>query len=155
MRSGYFAEAIATIRTLGEAVNLMHLLMASKEEREKFLNATESARGKHFGAGEVRKKLEGLGKGIFLAQQPYQALSRSGVHPSTAWLSLTHRVSGTSTMGGEDERVATLKALYVIGTQSCSVLLCGMELLDKPADKQAALQAAAKLQGAIDRAWRF
>ena len=150
LSGGYFAEAVTIFRSLGEAANLMYLLLESEEEREKFRNASESARQKHFGAGEVRRKLEGLGKGIYLNQRPYKALSRSVVHPSTASVSLSHHVSGTSTMGGDDERVATLKCFYALATQICGVLLCGMELLDEPADKMAALQAVTELQDAIE-----
>ena len=123
LSGGYFGETVTIIRTLGETANLMYLLMESEEERERFRNASESAKGKHFGAGAVRRKLEGLGKDSLLARQPYQALSRSMVHPSTASVSLSHQVSSRSTMGGDDERVATLKGFHVIGTLICSVLL--------------------------------
>lgn len=151
LRGGYMAEAIATIRTLGEAANLMYLLGESEQERTKFRNASARSREKHFGAGVVRRKLEGLGKGMVLAQQPYQAVSRSMVHPSTVPASMTHHVLWSSTLSEDSgEREAALKALYTTGSLLCTVLLAGMRLFDRPPHDQAALQAAARLQAALD-----
>ncbi len=80
---GYHSEAGALFRPLGETVNLMALLMASRDELDAYRLGSRRQRRKNFSAEKVRGMLKQERLPIPLNEREYGAFSDFYLHPNT------------------------------------------------------------------------
>ena len=79
---GYPSEAGALFRPLGETVNLMALLMASRDELEAYRLGNKGQRREQFGASKVRGKLKRERFSVPLNARAYGRVSDFYLHPN-------------------------------------------------------------------------
>ena len=79
---GYPSEAGALFRPLGETVNLMALLMASRDELEAYRLGNKRQRRDQFGASKVRGKLKRERFPVPLSARAYGTVSDFYLHPN-------------------------------------------------------------------------
>ena len=101
LEKGFVAEALSTLRTVGEGRNLMLLLTRDENELQSYLSANEDQRDKKFRSSKVRTKLKGLGLDPFMYGQLYTRVSRRFVHFSTGSISLNSNAYNAEVLGWE------------------------------------------------------
>ena len=79
---GYPSEAGALFRSLWETVNLMALLMASRDELEAYRLGNKKQRREQFGASKVRGKLKRERYPVPLSAKAYGLVSDFYLHPN-------------------------------------------------------------------------
>lgn len=90
---GYPSEAGALFRSLGETVNLMALLAASRDELEAYRLGNRKQRRKKFSAGKVRGMLKRGGLEAPQSAGRYGMLSDFYLHPNALDHIFAHRTS--------------------------------------------------------------
>lgn len=90
---GYPSEAGALFRPLGETLNLMALLMASRDELEAYRHSNKRQRRKGFSAKNVRGKLKREHFSAPQSDRMYGALSDFYLHPNALDHIFGHRTS--------------------------------------------------------------
>ena len=90
---GYPSEASALVRPLGETVNLMALLAASRDEFEAYRLGSNRQRRKRFSANNVRGMLKREGLMVPQSARMYGALSDFYLHPNALDHVFPHRTS--------------------------------------------------------------
>ena len=90
---GYPSEAGALFRPLGETVNLMALLMASREELEAYRHGNRRQRRRRFSAKKVRGRLTRERFPIPLNERAYGLVSDFYLHPNALDHIFGHRTS--------------------------------------------------------------
>ena len=147
---GYLSEAFAITRSMGEVANLMHLFRASEDSLEMYRNASASGRNKHFSAGKVREKLDGLNVGSFMDRELYGNLSREFVHTSANWSPLSHSISEAPETRRQDELEGVLIILMGVANWVSTALSFVNRLNEQEEDKLDALVANKELLDALD-----
>ena len=147
--SGYLSEAFAITRSMGEIANLMHLFMESEDSLETYRNASVSSRNRHFSAGKVREKLDGLNVGSFMDRELYGNLSRVFVHTSANWSPLSHSVSGAPKNRNKDEKEGILTILMAVANWVSTTLTFANRVNEQPEDGLDALVANKELLDAL------
>ena len=90
---GYPSEAGALFRPLGETVNLMALLTASRNELEAYRNGSRRQRREQFGAKRVRERLTGECLTAPQSGRVFGVLSDFYLHPNALNHIFGHRTS--------------------------------------------------------------
>lgn len=147
--SGYLSEAFAITRSMGEIANLMHLFMESEDSLETYRNASVSSRNRHFSAGKVREKLDGLNVGSFMDGKLYGNLSRVFVHTSANWSPLSHSVSDAPGNRRQDEIEGILTILMAVANWVNTTLTFANRVNEQPEDRLDALVANKELLDAL------
>jgi hypothetical protein len=78
--SGHYDEALALIRVLGEATNLLSLFDVDKTELEKWKTLCGNQHWDHFRPYKVRRRLNALNAPCVVDQERYSMLSSLSVH---------------------------------------------------------------------------
>ena len=150
LMAGYLTEAATITRSMGETVNLMFLFMNSEDYLETYRKASMSARQKHFSPGKVRKKLENLGTGSLMDQEPYRMFSQFFVHTTAALSPLSNSVSGAPAEKQLHEVVAALRSLMMVAGWVNTTLMFADRLVEQHEDKLDILHAAIELHKVLD-----
>lgn len=116
MRSGYYDEALALARNIGEAANLLTLCSRDAQAFEAWRSSTEQVRKTKFSPVKVRLALEKLGLhdlGL-IGEDRYRQLSRLGTHISPDVKSQVYNPLGLPTLGAVFQDIGVLLTLNEI-----------------------------------------
>ena len=151
LRAGYYDQALALIRPIGETANLIYLFTESKESRDKWLNASEAKRRQGFAYGPVLRRLKALTLPLPMDKDLYGLLSGKYTHVERGTPPQLHNPIGLSTVGGYFQKVGALVALNHLGEMVGWVLCFGAILVKPPTDQKGALSASVELLSSIGR----
>jgi hypothetical protein len=99
MSNGYYDEALATIRGLGEVANLMSMFTTDAFEFERWMSMDEKTRRRDFAPVKVRLWLEQKAGVLVVDAELYAALSGYSIHASPNSLPQAHGEHGNASIG--------------------------------------------------------
>ena len=99
MGNGYYDEALAMIRGLGEVANLMSLFATDASEFERWKLLDEETRRRDFAPVQVRRRLEERAGALVVDKLLYKALSGFSIHASPNSLPQAHGEHGNASIG--------------------------------------------------------
>lgn len=118
MRYGYYDEALALARNVGEAANLLTLFSRDDSSFERWRSSTDQVRRSEFAPVKVRLALENLGLhdlGL-IREDRYRQLSKIGTHLSPDAKPQAYNPMGVPTLGAVFQDVGVIVTLNEIAT---------------------------------------
>ena len=118
MRQGYYDEALALARNVGEGANLLTLFSRDSLSFQKWRSATEKVRKTEFLPVKVRLALEALGLDDLglVREDRYRQLSKIGTHLSPDAKPQAYNPSDLPTLGAVFQDLGVVVVLNEIGT---------------------------------------
>jgi len=137
MRHGYYDEALALARNVGEAANLLTLFSRDAQSFEKWRSANENVRKREFAPVKVRLKLETLGLNDLglVREERYRQLSVIGTHQSPAAKPQAYNPLEQPTLGTVFQDLGVVVALNEISTAIGFLAPPAAQLLAVPPDR--------------------
>ena len=151
LRAGYYDQAFAIIRQIGETANLICLLTHSAESRDKWQNSSEEERRGGFAYRPIWKKLKNLKFPVPMDDDLYGLLSAKYTHVERGTPPQLHNPLGQPTAGGYFQEGGALMVLNYLGEMVGWVLGLGAILVILPTDQKGAFNASAELLSSISR----
>jgi hypothetical protein len=112
---GYYDEAFALIRGIGELGNLLFLFMLKPEALRHWFVVSEADRWKHFGPGKVRKAIKTAGSIVPIDEAQYSWLCGVGVHVNPETTPQTHNKEKQPHLGAFFQKDGHTKAIATLG----------------------------------------
>jgi hypothetical protein len=112
---GYYDEAFALIRSIGELANLLYLFMLKPEARTEWYSISEEARRRHFSPASVRKAIEKIDPGVPIDANHYKWLCEVGVHVNPDTAPQVHNEEKQPHLGAYFQREGYSKAVATLG----------------------------------------
>ncbi|MDE2939885.1 MAG: hypothetical protein OXR67_13375 [Chloroflexota bacterium] len=135
LEKGYVAEALSTLRTIGEGCNLMLLLTSDEKELKSFLSSNHNQRDSKFSASKVRNKLKGLDQPNVLDNIVYSKMSRMFSHFSTGSVFLNSSPYGIDVMGEEYHYKNVMMSMAIWAVLILTSLRVGLRLVQYNPDE--------------------
>jgi hypothetical protein len=112
--SGHYDEALALIRVLGEATNLLSLFVSDKDELDKWKTLRGNQHRNYFRPSEVRRRLDKLEKvPSAVDSERYSTLSSRAVHVGPDSMPSAQNDEGRARTYGMRQRTGTLHRAHL------------------------------------------
>ena len=129
MGNGYYDEALATIRGLGEVANLMSMFATDASEFERWKSMDERTRRRDFAPVKVRLWLEQKAGALVVDERLYAALSGYSVHASPNSLPQAHGEHGNASIGPFYQEAGFLLCLNELGRSMAFIGIFSAKLI--------------------------
>jgi hypothetical protein len=141
LSAGYYDEALALTRNLGETANLLWLFIHQPALLDIWKQADDRSRRRDFAPVKVRLALEALKVPVPIPNDHYAGLCEVAVHTGPSTSPQVHNPMGVPTLGSIFQEGGAVVSLNELAG---AVGVCAAGLLDRltPGDRRARLKAA-------------
>jgi len=132
LRNGYYDEAFALCRIIGETANLLCLFCADGQELEKWCAEKEKDRADEFKPKDVRGRLNRLGISLPIDEEEYWELSNRVVHANPHTRPQVYNDRDMSMLGSVFQEDGLRSGLSTLTEFLCLTTFFGSKLLHIP-----------------------
>ena len=149
LRSGFYDEALALTRSIGENANILSLFAHSTEAYERWGSVGGKERRQEFSPVKVRLKLEELGAIVPMDEENYSKLCEAFAHVNPHTKPQAHNILAMPVLGGFFQEAGVLVTLNELASIMVSIAGLAGVLLSPPSKKEAFVEAIKELGGSI------
>lgn len=143
LRDGFYDEALALIRNIGEAGNILLLFRIDINAFKEWSTMSDSARRSAFSPVKVRVKLESFDPQILLIDKStYSQLSESAIHVTPHTVPQVYNSLGIPVTGGYFQEAGAIAVLNELASVMWGIALVSPYLLDLDEDRRAEFEQA-------------
>jgi hypothetical protein len=144
--AGHYDEALALIRILGEATNLLGLFVADRMALETWKQENDKQRWEHFRPARVRRRLEELDCPVVMDADRYGTLSSMSVHAGPDFMPNAQNDQGRAVLAPRFEVAGLMMCVNELARCVALISVFATALIDCPENiKKQTRAAGAKL----------